>query len=257
MTPWLSLWLLVGMLLAHESGRWLGRHQLARNHAPPRGIGTAEGTVFTILGLLMAFTFHGAAGRFEARRDDVTREANAISTAYQRLRLLPEPARTSLRKEFRSYIDLRLHLYANGPDNGYATQLRASTEQQARIWQQAADAAHLPGASASAPMLLLPALNTMSDIASERHASRDDHPPPVIFLMLGTLSLLGAALAGFDSAPSRHRSWFHTLAFCVAISTTAYVILDLEFPRYGVIRLDAAGKPLLELLQSLSPADRA
>jgi hypothetical protein len=79
----------------------------------------------------------------------------------------------------------------------------------------------------------------------------------VIFLMLGTLSLLGAALAGFDSAPSRHRSWFHTLAFCVAISTTAYVILDLEFPRYGVIRLDAAGKPLLELLQSLSPADRA
>jgi hypothetical protein len=243
--------LLLGMLLAHEYGRRLGLRQLARNRKPPRGIGTAEGTVFTILGLLMAFTFHGAAGRFEARRQQITLEANAISTAYQRLDLLPAPARAALRDDFRTYVDLRAKLYANGTEAGYAAQVRASSTLQERLWRQASAAALQPGAAPSAPMLLLPALNQVFDIASERHASRYDHPPAVIYLMLAALSLLGAALAGFDTAQARHRSWFHTFAFCAVIAATAYLILDLEFPRHGLIQIDAGARPLAELREML------
>ena len=48
-----------------------------------------EGVIFGLLSLLIAFTFSGAASRFERRRDLIVQEANAIGTAYLRIDLLP------------------------------------------------------------------------------------------------------------------------------------------------------------------------
>jgi len=41
------------------------------------------------MGLLITFTFSGAASRLDHRRDLVINEANAIGAAYLRLSLLP------------------------------------------------------------------------------------------------------------------------------------------------------------------------
>ncbi len=49
--------------------------------------GVIEGAMFALLGLLIAFTFSGAAERFERRRALIVEEANAIGTAYLRLDL--------------------------------------------------------------------------------------------------------------------------------------------------------------------------
>jgi len=56
------------------------------------GTGTIEGAVFALLGLLIAFTFSGAAARFEDRRALIIEETNDIGTAYLRLDLLPASA---------------------------------------------------------------------------------------------------------------------------------------------------------------------
>ncbi len=53
--------------------------------------------MFALLGLLVAFTFSGAASRFEDRRHLISEEANAIGTAYLRLDLLPSDAQPPLR----------------------------------------------------------------------------------------------------------------------------------------------------------------
>lgn len=52
------------------------------------GLGTLDGAVFGLMGLLVAFTFTGAATRFDARRSLVTEHVNAIGTAWLRLDLL-------------------------------------------------------------------------------------------------------------------------------------------------------------------------
>ena len=52
-------------------------------------LGAIEGAVFGLMGLLIAFTFSGAASRFEARRQLILQETNAIGTAYLSLDLLP------------------------------------------------------------------------------------------------------------------------------------------------------------------------
>jgi hypothetical protein len=45
--------------------------------------------IFALLGLLLAFTFSGAASRFDARRGLIIEETKAIGTAWLRLDLLP------------------------------------------------------------------------------------------------------------------------------------------------------------------------
>jgi hypothetical protein len=41
------------------------------------------------------------------------------------------------------------------------------------------------------------------------------------------------------------------VGFALIMATTVYVILDLEFPRFGLIRVDATNRVLTELRQSM------
>ena len=52
-------------------------------------------------------------------------------------------------------------------------------------------------------------------------------------------------------AGSEHRSWSHITAFAGITVISVYVVLDLEYPRRGLIRLDAYDQVLVELRQSM------
>jgi len=54
-----------------------------------------------LLGSLLAFTFFGAAERFEGRRQPIIEEANDIGRAYLRLDLLPTDAEPEINELFR------------------------------------------------------------------------------------------------------------------------------------------------------------
>jgi hypothetical protein len=100
-------------------------------------------------------------------------------------------------------------------------------------------------------MLLLPALNEMIDITTTRTMATKIHPPPVILALLSVLVLASSLLAGDTMAGQQSRSWIHMLVFAVIMAVTVYVIVDLEFPRLGLIRLDAVDQVLVELRQSM------
>src|ERR1700675_3830969 len=113
----LALGVFIGMVILQEVGRRVGHRRLARDPEGARaGVGAIDGAVFGLLGLLVAFTFSGAATRFEARRQLVVEEANAIGTAYLRLDVLPAAAQPALRARFREYLDSRLAAYRAMPD---------------------------------------------------------------------------------------------------------------------------------------------
>ena len=100
-------------------------------------------------------------------------------------------------------------------------------------------------------MLLVPALNEMIDITTTRLMATQNHPPAIVFLMLGALSLVGALLVGYDTSPNKDRTWLHTIVFAGMMSLAVYVIIDLEFPRLGLIRVDAADEVLIDLRKSM------
>jgi hypothetical protein len=122
---------------------------------------------------------------------------------------------------------------------------------QGEIWRRAVAASRAQGASPAAPMLLLPALNAMIDITTTRTMSMQIHPPVVIFAMLFGLALASSLLVGYGMAGSKKRNWLHTLGLAFAMAVAVYVILDIEYPRLGFIRVDAFDRALVELRESM------
>ena len=47
------------------------------------------------------------------------------------------------------------------------------------------------------------------------------------------------------------RHWIHSVGFAAVIAVTVHVILDLEYPRLGLIRVDAADRVRVELRESM------
>ena len=239
----------VGMLGLFEVGRRLGLARFARDQdGADKGSGPIEATVFGLLGLLIAFTFSGAASRFESRRHLITEEANAIGTAYLRIDLLPKETQPDIRERFRRYLDARLAIYSDLSDRAVTNAARTETlKLQDEIWAHSVTACQRPESPSSAAMLLLPALNAMIDITTTRFVALQNHPPLIIILLLVGLSLLCALLAGNVLCGAKGRSWLYMLLYAATMSLTLYVILDLEYPRFGLIRIDSADQTLMEL----------
>jgi hypothetical protein len=260
MTPMLYgilivLFMVGGMLGLLEFGRRLGARRRARDpEGAKAGAGAVDGAVFGLMGLLIAFTFSGAAERFDARRLSAVAEANAIGTAWLRLDLLPAAAQPPLRGRFRSYLDARLGAFRQLPNIASAkSHLDRAAALQVEIWTRAV-AACRDADSTSTTTLLLPALNEMFDATTSHTMGARMHPPALIYVMLALLVLAGALLAGYGmGAADQARYWFHALAFVVVLSLAIYVILDFEFPRIGLLRIDAIDQVFVELRAGMEP----
>jgi hypothetical protein len=248
----LACCLLVGMFLFMEVGRRIGVRALLRDPDAGRaGTGAIEGAVFALFGLLVAFTFSGAASRFDSRKRLVVEEANAIGVAYLRLDLLPADAQPALRDLFRAYLDSRITTYRKLPDVAAAlAELERSRKLQREIWTRAvAASAHGQPVATS---LVLGALNQMIDIVTTRTIAAKMHPPRILFGLLFALGLGCSLMAGYGMAGSRRRSWLHILGFAAVTALTVYVILDMEYPRFGLIRMDAVDEVLVDLRRTMS-----
>ncbi len=244
--------LFLGVLVLLEVGRRYGKRRLAREAEGARaGLGVVDGAVFSLLGLLLAFSFSGAATRFEGRRSLILAEANAVGTAWLRLRLLPPESQLKLQELFRQYLDTRLLAYQSMDDlQEAAKRLEAAVAIQGEIWAEFLRAAQTDqGQRALVPLVV--ALNAMFDMATTRTVAAQEHPPMIIFFMIGVLSFVSALLAGYGMAGSKERSWLHVLGFSLVLSLTVYVILDLEYPRIGLIRIDAADQILRDVRKSM------
>ena len=145
--PLVCLCLFAAMMTMHEVGRRLGMRRRAKDPEGSRlGLGPVESATFGLLGLLIAFTFSGAATRFDARRNLVTEEANFIEQAWLRVDLLPEGDQPKMRGYFREYLDARLAAYDKLPDlAAAASELERAGTLQHTIWKGAVSATRNDG----------------------------------------------------------------------------------------------------------------
>jgi hypothetical protein len=248
-----SVALFVGILALQYVGRGIATRRMALDPQNPiTGAGVIEGAIFGLLSLLVAFTFSGAVGRFDDRRHLVTEEAIRISTAWDRIDVLPAGSQPALRDLFRRYLDSRLETYRRAADSEAAAEEYArSVKLQHEIWTHGV-AAGQAAATTVAGMLFLPAVNEMNDITTVRLMATRMHPPLVVYGMLAVAALIGALLAGYHMAGSRFRSWLHTVGFAAVMAATVYVILDIEYPRRGLIRVDAVDEILRDVRRQMT-----
>jgi len=229
--------LFVFMLGGLEFGRRFGlRRLVADPEGSHKGTGAVEGAVFGLLGLLMALTFTGAAARFDARRNLIVDETTTVCAAYRRLDLLAEADREPMREKLRDYVDMRIALFnAEKPDyKAYGAKEKVAQDE---IWKMARTAVAKPECE-NTGTLVLQGIGDVFDISSRRKFSARMHVPVVILMLLFGLAAFSSVLAGYAMATSPTRKTLHMIAFAAILSVTIYVILDLEYPRSGIISLD-------------------
>ena len=244
-----TMLLFAGMLILLEIGRRLGIKRASKESEGERGsLGIIEGAVFALFGLVLAFTFSGAASRFNEKRALIAEEANCIETAYLRINLLSETAQPEMRELFRRYVTSRVETYRLLPNLSAAKgEMAESKRLQKQIWAKAISATALRDSHADAGKLLLPALNDMIDITTTRSMALQTHPPAIIYALLFTLGLICSLLAGYRMAIGHHRSWLHIFSFALITVVLIYVIIDVEYPRAGLIRLEAFDQALIDV----------
>ena len=241
------------MLALMEIGRRVGTRHLTSDIAETRkGLAAVDGVIFSLLGLLVAFTFYGAAERFDARRKMVIEEADAIGGAWSRLDMLNKDDQLALQDLFRQYLDARLGTYRKPSEAAAAeTSLARSQKLQDRIWQRslAACARELPLPAAN---LLIPSLSEMFRVAHARGAAARIHPPRIIFGTLLALTLVSAIMVGHGMAGRKSHSWTHIVGYVITMVVVIYLIFQLEYPRLGFIRMDTMDQVLVELRQRMN-----
>jgi hypothetical protein len=246
------LGLFLGMLAMLALGQRLGRRTLSQDADAIRGRLTGvETAIFGLMGLMIAFTFSGAAARYELRRQLVVDEANAIGTAYLRLDLLPAASQPALRDQFRRYVTARIAVERVLPDIETSNaQAAIAAVVQKEIWIGVLAA--LKEAPPQATIVVIPALNEMINVPTARAIAMLTHTPKLIFAVLLILGLVCSMLAGYVLAYTNTGNVrLHVVAFAVVVTLTIYLIFDLDYPRFGIIRLDFADQGLIDLLAGM------
>ena len=218
---------------AVEGGYRLGRWRHARAEGEKEApVGAMVGSILALFAFMLAFTFGLAATRFEARRQAVLDEANAVGTTYLRAQLLrDERQRAESVRLLREYVGVRLR----GAREGEFEEAVARSEQlHDALWAEARKAA----ASDPTPVtgLYIQSLNEMIDLhASRVHAAVRSRIPPSIWAALAALALLSMASVGYQAGLSVTRRSPAMLGLVLAFSGVLLLIADLDRPQGGLI----------------------
>ncbi len=244
------------LLLALVGAEWVGR-RVARTRAGRADgalcaqVASAQAGALGLLGLLLAFTFSAAAERYDMRRQLVLVDANAIGTAWLRTDLLDEPARSEERALLRRYVEARLAFASTSGQSARLGPARADAEAlQAQFWSGAVAAARVDPGNVALP-LLLSALNDVIDTHAARLTALEARIPPSIFGLLFTVAIGAMALVGYGFGLAARRDLPSMLTLALLIAASAYVILDLDEPRRGLIQVSQ--QRLVDLQEQMRP----
>lgn len=226
------------LLLMAEFGYRIGcRHKPEMREKHQSQIGTLQGALLGLLGLLLGFTFAMAVGHFDARKQLVQDEANGICMVWLRAALLSDEARDSIRPVLQDYVQARLEwAKADLDSEEFEQQLMRSEGKQVVMWQTAVS--ELKNNDSAAVELFAESLNDMIDLNSKRKASVKNHVPGPVWLLLAVVSSTVCWTTGYATAlagAGRHALPMAVLPVLLAIVIT--IIADLDNPRRGLLHV--------------------
>jgi hypothetical protein len=250
----LLFWLLmVAMLLMVELGWRLGkRFALVYKFEKADVNDTFMAAIFGLLALLLAITFSGASDRFDKRRELISKEVSATGTAYQSIDLLTPRSQIGVRNLFKEYLDSRIDIYQGSLTEGaLEKKYQIHNEIGNQLWKGLVNAVKVtPYPEKLVAAQILPETSNMFDASENQRLAMKFHPPPIIWQALICLSLIGSLVAGYNLGLEQKRDWFLTIVFILLMTGTIAIILNLEYPRIGFVRLDDFDLELVSLRKS-------
>lgn len=235
------------ILAASEIGRRMGVRASAHRGG---SISTLEGAVLGLLALIIGFTFAMALSRFEARRDAVLAEANAIGTTALRARLLPQPERGEALKLLQEYVTVRLDVTKHPePRVALAAAIERSNAIQEALWQRAKTMAAKD--SRMVPTgLFIQTLNEMIDDHAKRLAALRNRVPNIVIFTLFGMAAVAMAFAGYGEGLEARRVRIPIYVMALLLSAVILLILDLDRPTTGFISVSQ--QPMIDTAASIA-----
>ena len=190
-----------------------------------------------------------AVTRFEVRKQLVLEEAKAIGTAYLRTQLLPAAEGKEIADLLRAYTNVRVP-----PEDrrDIYEQIAAARQESARLqvafWQRAVAYGQKDPNPVKAG-LLFQSLNEVIDLDGARWMAFQNHVPETVIYVITVVSLLAAVVVGYAFGLGGVRQRFSICMLSLAITLVLMVIIDLDRPQEGLIRVSQ--QPMLDLQRLL------
>ena len=203
--------------------------------------------IYTVTGLLLAFSFGMSGSRFDSRKKDIVEEANNIGTAILRSDMYPDSIRSLFREDFRNYLEARILFFEAHDDlNMVKKSIAMSDEYADKLWKRATEL------SKNSQYLvvsnqMIPALNAVFDIANTRMRGELYKLPDQLIYMLLLSLIIGAFIYGYTSQSKGKVDWFIAICFCLVSIFIIFFILDMDRPRRGLINLDDSHKAITDI----------
>jgi hypothetical protein len=102
-------------------------------------------------------------------------------------------------------------------------------------------------------MLLMPALNDFFVVVEHEHLAQRTHIPLIVYVMLTVSALASGVFTGYGMASAARRNWIYIIGSAATVAVAMCVIIELESPRLGLVRVDAMDRALEELRGTMNP----
>ena len=238
---WIVLILAAGMMLAAELGYRAGRWWHPKAEEPARDhFGAIRSSLLGLLALLLAFSFGMSAQRYEMRRELVVQDTTPLQALYLRSSLLPDPQRGQFKRLLREYVDVRADdrlLERDLTSQEVAEAAARSEGLHAKMWQSVKSMAQQdpPLEQADEMLTLLIQSSTTHSRRVQAYLSRV--PDAIVWLLLGT-AVVAMVAVGFSGGLHKHRGMLARLLLCLVVCGTVFVVLEMDRPGRGVLKVD-------------------
>jgi hypothetical protein len=241
------------VIVSLECGYRLGcvahKHSEEEKESP---VSVISGSVLGLGAFILAFTFGIATNRFDARKELVRDDANAIRTVWQRSDFLPEPDRSETKALIRKYLDARVAV-AQTKDAGLLPVgrfIREAEATQGRLWEIAV--AHARNdMNSDVAALYVESLNELLAIQASRVAVGIHlRIPSGIWGILLALTSLGMLSLGYQTGIAGSKRSFSQPILALAFAMVIVLIVELDRPEGAFIRISQ--QPLIDVQSWIS-----
>jgi hypothetical protein len=245
---WLVFLLTVVMIfLSVEIGYRVGIVRVRRSEKEREApIDSMVGSTLGLLAFMMAFTFGMAASRYDARKQFVVDEANAIRTADLRAQLLAEPQRSAMRALLLEYVDVRLRGVQNPSE--LSDSIKRSEQIHQILWSKIAamgsEVAPPDRAALAAALIEVINMNTrrLNAVANNRIFG-------AVWVVLYSLAVLAMTMLGYRAGISGRRSTLAIIVLALAFAAVLVLINDLDRPQQALVNVSQ--QTMIDLQTSL------
>jgi len=214
-----------------------------------------------LFALLLAFSFSGAADRYENRKGFRLDEAIAIGDFAATASMLSGSEREQIQQELVGYVKERL---AFGSATIDSPEMQAITARSRESQQRIQNVLRQIITEKKSTTLHTPLMNGFNGITMTHdkalYGSQNQISDTIIILLV-LFGLVSAFVAGrFGSGANHSTSFIQAMApvtlYIALVTAVFFVVMDLEQPHRGVMRSSKA--PLIDLLNALEqPAEQA